>query len=66
VPFRMDTARREAPSAAFVRDDSPGNVRHGKYSARVVLNPGDCRVAILPDCAPASCSRGCSLASWGC
>jgi polysaccharide lyase-like protein len=28
-------------SAAFVRDDSPGNVRHGKYSARVVLNPGD-------------------------
>jgi hypothetical protein len=24
-----------------VRDDSPGNVRHGKYSARVVLNPGD-------------------------
>jgi Polysaccharide lyase len=31
----------KAPSAAFVRDDSPGNVRHGKYSARVVLNPGD-------------------------
>jgi hypothetical protein len=29
------------PSAAFVRDDSPGNVRDGKYSARVVLNPGD-------------------------
>jgi hypothetical protein len=29
------------PSAAFVRDNSAGNVRHGKYSARVVLNPGD-------------------------
>jgi Polysaccharide lyase len=28
-------------SAAFIRDDSKGNVRHGKYSARVVLNPGD-------------------------
>jgi hypothetical protein len=28
-------------SAAFVRDKSPGNVRHGQYSARVVLNPGD-------------------------
>jgi len=28
-------------SAAFVRDSSPGDVRHGKYSARVVLNPGD-------------------------
>jgi hypothetical protein len=28
-------------SAAFVRDDSPGNVRHGRYSANVVLNPGD-------------------------
>jgi hypothetical protein len=24
-----------------VRDDSPGNVRHWKDSARVVLNPGD-------------------------
>jgi hypothetical protein len=31
----------KSASAAFVRDDSPGNVRHGKYSARVVLNPGD-------------------------
>jgi hypothetical protein len=29
------------PSAAFVRDSSAGNVREGKYSARVVLNPGD-------------------------
>jgi Polysaccharide lyase len=29
------------PSAAFVRDGSPGNVRHGTYSARVVLRPGD-------------------------
>jgi hypothetical protein len=28
-------------SAAFVRDDSTPNVRHGKYSARVVLKPGD-------------------------
>jgi polysaccharide lyase-like protein len=27
------------PSAAFVRDESAA--RHGKYSARVVLNPGD-------------------------
>jgi hypothetical protein len=31
----------KSPSAAFVRDNSAGNVRHGKYSARVVLNPGD-------------------------
>jgi hypothetical protein len=31
----------KAPSAAFVRDSSAGNVREGKYSARVVLNPGD-------------------------
>jgi hypothetical protein len=31
----------KSPSEAFVRDNSPGNVRHGKYSARVVLNPGD-------------------------
>jgi hypothetical protein len=29
------------PSAAFARDSSQGNVRHGKYSARVVLKPGD-------------------------
>jgi len=28
-------------SAAFVREDSRRNVRHGKYSARVVLRPGD-------------------------
>jgi Polysaccharide lyase len=28
------------PSAVFVRDRSPGNVRHGRYSARVVLRPG--------------------------
>jgi hypothetical protein len=35
------TSTAKAPSAALVRDDSPGNVRDGKYSARVVLNPGD-------------------------
>jgi hypothetical protein len=29
------------PSEAFVRDKSPRNVRHGRYSAKVVLNPGD-------------------------
>ena len=28
-------------SEAFARDDSPGNVRHGEYSGRVVLRPGD-------------------------
>jgi hypothetical protein len=28
-------------SAAFVRDASRINVRHGRYSAKVVLNPGD-------------------------
>jgi len=28
-------------SAAFVRDNSPGNVRNGKYAAKVVLRPGD-------------------------
>jgi hypothetical protein len=28
-------------SAAFVRADSSANVRHGRYSALVVLNPGD-------------------------
>jgi hypothetical protein len=31
----------EARSEAFVRSRSPASVRHGKYSARVVLNPGD-------------------------
>ena len=35
------SAPRKPPSAAFVRDNSPRNVRHGRYSARVVLNPGD-------------------------
>jgi Polysaccharide lyase len=35
------SATIKPPSAAFVRDDSPGNVREGRYSARVVLNPGD-------------------------
>jgi hypothetical protein len=35
------SARTKAPSDAFVRDSSRGNVRQGKYSARVVLNPGD-------------------------
>ena len=32
---------RKPPSAAFVRDASPGNVRHGTYSAKVVLRAGD-------------------------
>jgi hypothetical protein len=31
----------QPPAAAFLRDHSPGNVRHGRYSARVVLKPGD-------------------------
>jgi len=35
------SAPTKPPSAAFVRQRSKGNVRHGKYSARVVLNPGD-------------------------
>jgi Polysaccharide lyase len=35
------SAPRKPASAAFARDNSAGNVRHGKYSARVVLNPGD-------------------------
>ena len=35
------SASAQSPSAAFVRDSSPGNVRDGKYSARVVLKPGD-------------------------
>ena len=35
------SAPAKSPSAAFARDDSPGNVRDGKYSARVALNPGD-------------------------
>jgi hypothetical protein len=34
-------APTKSPSAAFARDDSPGNVRHGRFSARVVLNHGD-------------------------
>jgi hypothetical protein len=35
------SAPSKPPSAAFRRDRSRGNVRHGRYSARVVLNPGD-------------------------
>jgi len=35
------TALAQSPSAAFRRDDSKGNVRDGKYSAKVVLRPGD-------------------------
>jgi hypothetical protein len=35
------SGRNKLPSAAFVRDHSPGNVRHGRYSAKVVLKPGD-------------------------
>jgi hypothetical protein len=31
----------KASTAAFVRDGSRRNVRHGRYSARVVLTPGD-------------------------
>jgi polysaccharide lyase-like protein len=38
---RIIAGTSKSPSAAFVRDNSAGNVRHGKYSARVVLNPGD-------------------------
>jgi hypothetical protein len=42
VDGRVDRSQpTERPSAAFVRDDTPGNVRNGKYSARVVLRPGD-------------------------
>jgi hypothetical protein len=38
----VDRASPAQPaSAAFARDDSPGNIREGKYSARVVLAPGD-------------------------
>jgi Polysaccharide lyase len=32
---------RKPPSQAFVRDDSPDNFRHGKYSAKIFLEPGD-------------------------
>ena len=35
------TAPAESRGAAFVRDNSAGNARHGRYSARVVLRPGD-------------------------
>jgi Polysaccharide lyase len=35
------SAPTKAPSAAFVRDNSKGNVRHGRNSGRVVLTPGD-------------------------
>jgi hypothetical protein len=35
------SGKSKSPAAAFVRDRSPGNVRHGRYSARVVLKPGD-------------------------
>jgi hypothetical protein len=38
---RSIAGTRKSPSAAFVRDKSRRNVRHGKYSARVVLKPGD-------------------------
>jgi hypothetical protein len=31
----------KSPAAAFVRDDALGNVRHGRYSARVILKHGD-------------------------
>jgi hypothetical protein len=31
----------KSASEAFARDDSPGNVRHGRHSAKVVLKPGD-------------------------
>jgi hypothetical protein len=35
------SGRNKLPSGAFVRDHSRGNVRHGRYSAKVVLKPGD-------------------------
>src|SRR5207249_3319002 len=35
----INVGTKKSRSAAFVRDASAGNVRHGKYSARVVLNP---------------------------
>jgi hypothetical protein len=35
------SAPSKPASAAFRRDGSPGNVRHGRYSAKVVLAPGD-------------------------
>jgi hypothetical protein len=35
------SAPTKPAAAAFFRDDSPGNVRNGRYSARVVLRPGD-------------------------
>jgi hypothetical protein len=35
------SGRSKSPLAAFVRKNSPRNVRHGKYSAKVVLKPGD-------------------------
>jgi len=38
----VDQATPSKPrSAAFIRDNSPGDVRHGRFSARVVLRPGD-------------------------
>jgi hypothetical protein len=40
VDGRISGTKR-SPTAAFVRDKSIRNVRHGKYSARVVLKPGD-------------------------
>jgi len=35
------TQPNQPPSSAFVRERSRGNVRHGKYAARVMLRPGD-------------------------
>jgi hypothetical protein len=44
-PCTNGSVNRSTPgkpaSAAFVRDDAAANVRHGRYSARVVLDPGD-------------------------
>jgi hypothetical protein len=42
VNGKVDQSQPNRPaSAAFVRENSPGNVRHGRYSAKVVLRPGD-------------------------
>lgn len=42
VDGRVDHSKTlEAPAEAFVRDDSPENVRDGRRSAKIVLEPGD-------------------------
>jgi hypothetical protein len=56
-------------SAAFVRDARKQNVRHGKYSAKVVLNPGDhasytCRAEAVEVVKPVNEGEG-SESWWG-